>query len=85
MALCVKGKISNVIYELKVGTKKELSSYLKTIWYQKLLGFAKHAESKIQFNGFTDLHYRACKQEQLSETLSPALSRCFTKVLVYRR
>ena len=56
--------------------KKELSAYLKTILYQKLLGFVKHAESEIQFNGFTDLHYRACKQEQLSETLSPIHSRC---------
>ena len=56
--------------------KKELSAYLKTIWYQKLLGFVKHAESEIQFNGFTDLHYRACKQEQLSDTLSLITSRC---------
>ena len=56
--------------------KKELSASLKTIWYQKLLGFVKHAESEIQFNGFTDLHYRACKQEQLSDTLSLIHSRC---------
>jgi len=56
--------------------KKELSASLKTIWYQKLLGFAKHAQSEIHFNGFTDLLYRACKQEQLPEILSPIYSRC---------
>jgi len=56
--------------------KKELSAYLKIIWYQKLLGFVKHAESEIQFNGFTDIHYKACKQEQLSDRLSLIHSRC---------
>ena len=50
--------------------KTGLSESLKTIWYQKLLGFVKHAESKIQFNESIDFRYGARKQEQLSETLS---------------
>ena len=56
--------------------KTGLSESLKITWYQRLLGFVKHAESEIQFNGFTDLHYRASKQEQLSEALYPIHSRC---------
>jgi len=56
--------------------KTGLSESLKTTGYQRLLGFVKHAESEIQFNGFIDFRDGACKQEQLSESLYPIHSWC---------
>ncbi|MFO8166025.1 MAG: hypothetical protein ACQEQO_05000 [Thermodesulfobacteriota bacterium] len=59
LSFCVKNKMPVCQLRIKSGLflkdlkfksgplKKELSAYLKIIWFQKLLGFLKHAENEI--------------------------------------